>query len=170
MSPSLLAALSEFDGRDMTPLESVRKAHEPTAELVATLVAHMGSAEERIQIAATWLLKGFIRDGLELGDDQVVGLSETLSGIADGHAALHVCQLIGGLEIPESAADAYGAFARRGLDSSATFVRAWATDALHHIALQHPRYADEASAAVARALADPAPSIRARARKIVERA
>ncbi len=170
MSPSLLAALSEFDGRDTRPLESVRTSHEPTSELVATLLVHMGSDEERIQIAATWLLKAFVRDGLELDGDAVARLSKTLSGIPDGHAALHICQVIGRLEIPEPAADAYGAFVRRGLESSATFVRAWATDALHHIALQHPRYADEASKAVARALADPAPSIRARARKIVEQA
>lgn len=136
--------------------------------MVATLLDLASASDPTTQVAATWLLKAYVEGGRRLSHVEVARLAESLTTLPQGHAALHVCQLIGSLEIPGSVADAYATFAARCLDSSAPFVRAWATDALHRIASMHPRFADEAHAAVAAALIDPAPSVRARARIITE--
>ena len=120
------------------------------------------------QVAATWLLKAYVKRGRRLGVADVVRLGGALTSLPDGHASLHACQMVAYLELSESVVEEYADFARRCLGSRATFVRAWAVDALYRIASSHPRFFDEAQAALASALSDRAPSIRARARRITQ--
>jgi len=53
-------------------------------------------------------------------------------------------------------------------NSRNTFLRAWAPHTLFQLARQHREYAADAKAAVVRALTDPAPSVRARARRTLD--
>ncbi|MEM8930246.1 MAG: hypothetical protein AAGE94_03680, partial [Acidobacteriota bacterium] len=85
----------------------------------------------------------------------------------DPWARLHVCRMIAVIEIPEHAADGFADFLRHGVESEHKFLRAWAIDGMHRLALQHPRLADEAETILQRGADDAAASVRARIRNIL---
>ena len=94
-------------------------------------------------------------------------LAGALPDIQDNWARLHICQSIDHLGIAAADAPRFAGFLRDCTKDRNTFVRAWATDGFRRLARQHGAFADEAKRLLEAALADPAASIRARARRIL---
>ncbi|MEQ9401725.1 MAG: hypothetical protein RJQ04_21340 [Longimicrobiales bacterium] len=166
MPSSLRYDLAQFDGKDATVLQDIFRAnHPPSDEVLDLLVDVVGDEDVNMQTGASWLLRYYARDGFALAADQVGRLAAHLGAMHDGFGRLHLCQAIGELTIPTEHAEAFAEFFRESAESRNTFLRAWAPHGLFHLALQHDRYMDEARTMVEAALADPAASVRARARK-----
>ena len=115
---------------------------------------------------ATWLLRAWLEAGATLSDRQVVELADRLERIGSDWARLHIAQAVGSLPVPAEVAERFAAFLRGGLVSERPFLRAWAMDGMVRLAREHPDYSEEADLALHAAFADPAASVKARARRV----
>ena len=163
---SLLYDLAQFDGKSTAVLQDIFQAHNPPSDgALDVLVDVLGDDDAHMQIGASWLLRAYLADGFRLTDTQVGRLASNLPGMHDGFGRLHICQAIRDLSVPSNQADVFADFMRASAASKNTFLRAWAPDGFFRLAEQHDRFMDEAKVMVVAALSDPAPSVRARARK-----
>lgn len=163
---SLRHDLAQFDGKAVAVLEDIFRAnHPPSDAVLETLVDTLGDEDAAMQTGASWLLRRYLEAGFALTAAQTGRLASILPKMHDGFGRLHLCQAIGHLVVPSDHAGDVAHFIRSCAASGNTFLRAWAPDAFFKLAGQHDRFADEANAMVVAALSDPAPSVRARARK-----
>lgn len=160
--------LSRFDGRSKAVLEEIAVGFPPDEETMGHLVSISADPDGAMQSGATWLLRRHLDAGATLTREQTARLIDTLPDVSDGFARLHLCQLMGRLELDDESAARAVTFVERCLESDHTFVRAWAPDAYWRIAREHDVYRPAARSAVEAALSDPKASVRARARKILE--
>lgn len=162
---SLLLDLAEYDGKSVEVLERIRDRYPPDSELLSQLVPLAAAEDTNVQAGATWLLRAHLRLGVAAGAADVRTLASLLGEITSPWAKLHVCQSLEHLEVPEEDADRFADFLRACVADPNTFVRAWATDGFCRLASTHRHLASEAKALLESALADPAASVRARARR-----
>lgn len=164
---TILLDLADYDGNRVAVLEAIKRSRKPGPDVMAELVALAGADDPNVATGATWLLRAYVEDGTPLESDLVSSLALTLVGIDAPWARLHICQTVRSLSVPDRDAENFAAFLRRCVGSERPFVRAWATDGLHHLARQHDSYETEARAVLEAALTDRAASVRARARRIL---
>ena len=164
---SVHLALAEYDGKRVDTLHDIRRAHEASRELLSDLVRLATDGEAKVQAGATWLLRAYLTDGASFSTEQVAELASALPDISDKWARLHICQSIDHLEITAADAPRFAGFLRDCTRDRNTFVRAWATDGFWRLAHQHDEFVGETKRLLEAALADPAASIRARARRIL---
>ncbi|MEM7306565.1 MAG: hypothetical protein AAF682_07840 [Planctomycetota bacterium] len=164
MAPRSLASLADAFEREGVPGLAPFAAAPPSEPWLDELVH--GSADPRASIAATWLLKAYLERGAELTRPQTAALLRALERVPTADARLHLCQLIGHLDVPRRNAEQLARFLRNGAAGDHKLIRAWAVDGLHRLGLQHREYHTEARLSVDRASRDAAASVRARARNI----
>lgn len=160
--------LAEHDGKSKALLERLRDEYTPTPETLTELVELSAAEEKNVQTGATWLLNAYFADGATLDHDQVELLTSLLEGVDSGWARLHICQAVRYLDLGPEQATRFADFVRSCTLDRNTFVRAWATDAFVRLARRFPEFQAEAQRQLEKSLADPAGSIRARARRILE--
>lgn len=95
--------------------------------------------------------------------DQFVSAMARVEG---WEARLHLAQSIQWLEPSEVQAVAAAQILGRWFEADSKFLRAWACDGLWHLGLRHPCLKEEAKRIAVLAEADPAASVRARARNL----
>ena len=156
--------LADFDGKSIMSLKAIKSSFEVSTELLDELVEIVGTDDANLQIGATWMIRAYLEDGAQLESQQVERLSGLLAAMKDGFGRLHVCQCMHLIRVPDPLAESFADFFRTCLASKNTFLRAWAPSGFWRLADQHPRYEPEARALIEKALADPAASVRARAR------
>lgn len=161
---SLGQVLAAYEERGVAALQAFVASTPPTEARLDALVAAVG--DPRAEVVATWLLRAYLERGVELGRSQTAGLLRSLARLRSDDARLHVCQLVARLDVPARNAEQLARFLREGARGDHKFTRAWATDAFHRLSLQHRRFRPEALVLLERASRDPAPSVRARARRI----
>ena len=88
--------------------------------------------------------------------------------MADPVVCQHIAQCLGSIRIPSVSAPRFVEFLERGCGSNRPFQRAWSMDGLVRLAEQHGDYRPLAEAALAAGMSDPAASVRARARRILD--
>ena len=164
---SVYLDLSRFDGKSLVELKSIKAARDSSSELLADLVEITGDDDKNMQIGATWLLRAYLEEGARLSAEQIGRLVLRLPTLHDGFSRLHICQSMRQIEVSARHAEAFAVFFRECLLSKNTFLRAWAPDGFCRLAARHPRYDAEVRVLIEKALADPAASVRARARKIL---
>ena len=162
--PALETVIAAFEAEGVKGLQRALEDHAPSDTWLEELVRAI--TDERASVPATWMLRAYLERGADLSGQQTALLLRSLAGVAQDDARLHLCQSVGSLDIPARNAEQLARFLRGGVAGEHKFTRAWATDAFHRLALQHPRYKREALKHVERALRDPAASVRARARHI----
>lgn len=163
--PSDLDALASAYARDGVPaLEKAQGRRAPTPEWLDTLVE--GCSRPEHAVCSSWLLRAYLQGDAELDAAQTARLLRQLDRVQDGDARLHLCQAAGDLVIPGRNAGQLARFLDLCAAAEAKFLRAWAMDAYHRLALQHPSHRLEAHRLLERGLSDPAASVRARARRI----
>jgi len=163
---SLESVLIAFERSGVAGLEAIRDASPPSRGWIDALIA--GVTDPRAGVPTTWMIRAYLARGVELSREQTAALLRSLARIEPDVARLHVCQLVVHLDIPARNAEQLARFLRGGISGRHKFTRAWALDALHRLALQYPRYRNEARLTLDRAGRDPAASVRARARRIVQ--
>ena len=163
----LASELQSFDGKDVAQGKRILAAYRPTAEILQELVVLIAAGDAVGQSGATWLLKAYLEDGAGLEAPLVAQLGRTLDLLEGWEGRLHVCQSVRFLRIPKRNASQFARFLRHCIASETKFLRAWGTDGFVRLARQHPSLEAEAHGFVEAALADPAASVRARARHLV---
>ncbi len=162
---SLEEALGQFDGKETAVLLEIRVAFGDGAAFRDDLVRLAGQGQAPIASGATWLIKALLDDGVRLTPSQTEALVGDLDALRSWQAQLHVCQSVGRLELSVLQAGTCADWAASLVHSDRPFLRAWAMDALQHLASRSPHARSLAEAALAAAEQDPAASVRARARK-----
>lgn len=159
--------LAAWDGKAVAPIEKTYAQHQSDETFLADVVRL--SADEACGRGATWLLKRHLEAGGALTAPLTRKLFATLDALAHWEARLHVLQSLPFLTIAARDAGKVAAFVRTCLEDEATFVRAWAYTGLHHLAVQHAAYRDEAAAALEAALkAGQPPSVKVRIRRALD--
>jgi hypothetical protein len=157
--------LDRCDGRG-ADLESLSSAYPPTSKVISTLLSCTDSSMERRQANATWLLLKYGRGGWSFESTHVRSLLKALPRVTSWEAQLNLLQIIDHLKIPKGSVRSLHRYLCTAVEADNKFVRAWAYNAMHVLALQYPDYATEAEQLLVEAEEDPAASVRARIRQI----
>ena len=163
----LASALADYDGKRTESLEIFLGSHGPDATLLSQLVDLSLGENRNDANGASWLLKAYLTQGAELAPEVVAALIHGAADVVEPWAQLHICQSIRFITVPTDSAESLGRFLESCRSAPRPFLRAWATDGLQALAAQHPEYEGAAAAALKEALEDPAASVRARARRIL---
>lgn len=164
----LRRTLFEHDGKSTAMLERAAERYRDEPSAVDDTIFLLDSPEGHTATAASWVLKYWLADGRQLSPDQVAAIGACLPSIGTHWAALHISQSMRFLEVPSTCAAGFQAFLDDCSRSERPFLRAWGTDGLVRFAARYPEAEAVAEQRLAAALADPAPSVRARARRLLE--
>lgn len=161
---ALFEALCEFDGKAVSILSEAQAQFGASESFLPELVDLASCQTEHIGDGATWLIKNCLENGERLTPDATAVLFANLNEVTRWQAQLHLCQSFAYLEVPAPAAANAADWLDGVLQHKRPFLRAWSMDAYQHLAIQHPRFAARADAALAEAERDQAASVKARAR------
>ena len=179
----VLECLRDFDGKRVTSLANFCDRGKPSADELKCLVDVSCSAEQKLRVAATWMLKRYGEQGVPLPQAQVSRLLRCWEGWEDWESTLHLLQMLGSREIPETLFEATwnhcvtltGSENKHSENkhsenkhSEDKMVRAWALNGLAHMGLQRSGYHSEALLHCRESLEDDSAAVRARARKLVK--
>ncbi len=163
---SIFTALHAFDGKSVEPLKRCLAEDGLAAGDIARLIEACAAPSEKHQVGATWLLKAYLERGRALATPEVAAFVAILAGLSHWEARLHACQLLRHLDVADADVAAVTDFIGGAAAARKPFLRAWACDALVHLSDRHTSLRPAAGEALAAAEADPAASVRARARQL----
>lgn len=163
---NILEELGRFDGRHVEPLAALGVRLLARGAGTDELIEIAGSPEERLQTAASWVLKWLQENRVVYPAERVRALLRLLGRVDAWEARLHLLQMLDGLEIPSRAARTLRETLTIYTRDSSKFVRAWSYSGLFVRANQHPRYRREVLVLLDEASNDEAASVRARVRRI----
>ncbi|MEO1225871.1 MAG: hypothetical protein AAFX92_16760 [Pseudomonadota bacterium] len=161
-------AIAAFDGTGVEPLREVAGKAEASPAVIDHLINVGFGNEQNPQIAATWLLKHYLDQGFALTDAQNRAIADSLNRLTDWQAQLHLAQSFGRLRCTDEQAAKVVEVLKAWFQSDRKFLRAWACDALWQLGKHHEGVRDTAFATLLAAEADPAASVRARARNLLK--
>ncbi|MFN3242456.1 MAG: hypothetical protein ACE37K_13210 [Planctomycetota bacterium] len=164
---SLLEELAAYDGRHADVLKEIAAACEPKAAMLRQAVTLSVHEDVTIAQGATWLLWTWLGRGATCADKQVEALVQRLPAMQDKWVMLHVARCLPGLKLSTAQVEASCAFLRRCYAGELPFLRAWAMDALYELAQRFGAAEPAAREVLEAAAEDPAKSVQARYRKIM---
>lgn len=147
-------------------LQAIYDRHADNPALGTELVSLL--ADPVLQKPASWLLRRTLEAGQTLSVRQAQPLFRSLSGLVDWETRLQILQSLPYLTIGKRDVKPLEAFLRDCLAGTNKFVRAWAYNGFHELALQHDGFQAEVDQLLAQALEDEAASIKARVRNILQ--
>ena len=121
-----------------------------------------------MQVGATWLLKRHLECGGKLSSAQVRKIYASLDQLSEWEAILHVLQCMPEMPVPKGQIGKVAQFLRDCLAHKRPFVRAWAYNGFHELAVRHEIYREEMTRLIAHAAQNEAASVKARLRNIVK--
>lgn len=161
MMDGLRDALARFDGKAVSLLGEAEARFGSRPGYRDALVTLAFDRDAAVSGGATWLLKAALEQGAAVDTPRLVAGLGKESGWA---ASLHLCQSVRFLDVED--AEPVVTWLRPLLSHKRPFLRAWALDAMVHVAKAAPDHAQEAEAALEQAGRDAAASVRARARNL----
>ena len=161
-------AIAAFDGTHVEPLREAADKAESSPAVIDRLIDVGFSGEPNPQIAATWLLKHYLEQGFDLTDAQNAAIADGLERLTGWAVQLHLAQSFRWLRCPDARAAKVADILKAWFQSDRNFLRAWACDALWQLGKQHEAVRDTAFETLLAAEADPAASVRARARNLLK--
>jgi hypothetical protein len=166
-----MAGLSEdiaaWDGKALEPIEGIYTRYQATPRFLAKVIALFGDAD--CDRGATWLVKRHLENGHAVSAALTRKIVAQLGALIHWEAKLHVLQVLPSLPVAVGDAEDVARWVRGCLTDDATFVRAWAYNGLHVLAVQHPAYQTEARTTLEAALREgQPPSVKVRIRKALE--
>ena len=163
---NLRNTLLAFDGKAITILGEIEARCGMHSDYLDQLVVLAGDPASSISSGATWLLKSHLEKQGELSGAQTESLVLNVGAVKDWSAQLHLCQSVRFLEVTDALAEPLVTWLDPLLAHQRPFLRAWSLDALCDVAKHHTRFMTKAQHALKAAHADPAASVKARARNI----
>ncbi|MCH9654730.1 MAG: hypothetical protein K0U86_06715 [Planctomycetes bacterium] len=140
---NLQQEIANWNGRSVDDLEEIYERYVAETGVGSELVRLL--KEPSLQRGASWLLKRFLEEGQAgaISSDDLKGVFESLSGLEDWESELHLLQSLPCLTIGKRNAKRVESFLRDCVVRENKFVRAWAYNGFHELALQHPKYQAE---------------------------
>lgn len=166
MSEDLRTALVAFDGKAISLLSEAAAAHAHAPDYVDQLLMLITDPEPHIGEGASWLIKAHLEAGHRLTDVQSGALLDGLDADLAWPTALHILQSVQYLDGGEAADVRRLAAIEVYTRHERAFVRAWALDAYVRLAAPHPDQKKQIARLLEQGHADPAASVRARARRL----
>lgn len=164
---TLAARLACFDGKDVTPLCALVDDVDPAGDDLAELCDLARRPE--LTDAATWVVKNAAeRHDLRFGARDSARLLALLDRVTSWGATLHVLQLVRRATITKARKDGVQRAVLEATEHARPFVRAWAYDALAHLADAHAELRRQAVALFDHAAEHDTAAIRARIRDLRE--
>ncbi|QDV16911.1 hypothetical protein Pan153_15450 [Gimesia panareensis] len=158
--------LETVAGQPVADLQGVYDRHSEDPALATELVSFLVDPE--LQKPASWLLRRSLEAGQTLSVTEARPLFRSLSGLKDWETRLQILQSLPYLTIGKRDDKPLEAFLHDCLAGENKFVRAWAYNGFHELALQHEQFRAEVDQLLAQALEDGAASIKARVRNILK--
>lgn len=158
--------IQDFDGKNITVLAEARVACGSAPGYLEELVALCADPRASVADGATWILKAELEDGLALPQEMTARLVASLDGVQSWQARLHLCQSVEALDLSADQAETVIRWAQALSNHDRPFLRAWSLHVIVTLARRFDSHRAEAEAALAAAEADPAASVRARARRL----
>lgn len=166
MDRNLKTALDRYDGKDIGLLGRIEAEFGEDREYLAALVELLPSTDPNVENGATWLIKDRLERGGILSEARTEQLAGAAAALRDWQAQLHLAQMIRHLRPSQPASKLLAVEMKGFLSHERPLLRAWALDALVSLSSKLPELAPQAAVALNAAAADPAPSVRARARQL----
>ena len=163
---SIRDELEAYDGKHTDVLEGILSRHRSTSSFVGSLVPLVAEGDQKLQAAATWLLKTMAENDVQFRPDHLVALFGSLSDLTHWISKLHVCQMLQHVAIPDESATNVIWFLDRNLWDENRFLRAWSYNGFYELARQHQKYMPYAMEQLERGETDKAASVKARIRTI----
>lgn len=160
-------ALRDYDGKHADVLKELRDDVAPKAAVLRQAVKLALHGDAHIAQGATWLLWAWLTRGAQLTVSTNSLLVASLAQMQDKWVLLHVVRCLPLMTISSAETKPCLAFLQRCLAGELPFLRAWAVDSLHRLALEHEQHAGVARRALENCAEDPAPSVRKRVQKIL---
>lgn len=162
-------AIAAFDGRHVASLDYLATTLEPSDAILRFLIGKCRSGGERVQTAASWIVKRLLERGARPAPAVLDRFISVMAGVDGWEARLHLAQSIRWIEPSEAQAMTAARILSRWFEADSKFLRAWACDGLWRLGARHPCLEAEARRIATLAEADPAASVRARARNLPRR-
>ncbi len=160
------AWLADWDGKTVAYLEEGYQEFSSSPHFLPELVALI--REPNAQEGASWWLKHALEQGHEFPNELWTELTDSLSEMQGWPSQLHLLQSLQYLSIPAAQVSRLKLFAEGCLNSKNKFVRAWSYDAFHRLGRVDSSLEEQVHRLLERGLAEEAPSVRARIRRIVQ--
>ncbi|AFY72146.1 hypothetical protein Pse7367_3930 (plasmid) [Thalassoporum mexicanum PCC 7367] len=162
----LKAELSQYDGRSKPFLMAIVNQFATEPGYLDRLISLLEQAEHNLNDAATWLIKHHLENGNNISETQIKRLLQQLEHLTSWSAQLHLCQSLRHLPISLAQTESLHQWLTPLLSHKRPFLRTWSLDALCYLAEINPDLEPQANQALAKAIDDPAASVRARARNL----
>lgn len=166
MPTALEEAIARFDGVATAPLIEARAAFRDRPGFLDDLASLSLDPRATIADGASWILKAEIDEGATLPPEATDRLARSLDQLASWQAQLHLCQMADALALDAAQAGLFTAWARPLADHPRPLLRAWALHVTIVLGLRIGTHRKTLDDALDAADADPAGSVRARARKL----
>lgn len=134
--------------------------------MLRDLVAKCLSGDEAAQVAASWILRRLLERGAMPPPGTLDRLIAGMGRVESWETRLHLAQSFQWLAPNEAQALTAARALADWFGAEKSFVRAWACDAIWRLGLRHACLEAEARRIATLAEADPAASVRARARNL----
>lgn len=161
-------AVASFDGTHIAPLGEVAAETPVSPGILDHLLGLCFQSDENVQIAASWLLKHYLEHGANLTDSQNAQIADGLPLLTHWQAQLHLAQSFTWIACAGDRSVAVADILKSWCTSDRKFLRAWACDALWRLSAKHDHLHQLAIDTLLAAEADPAASVRARARNLLK--
>ncbi|MEZ6095409.1 MAG: hypothetical protein R3C03_14465 [Pirellulaceae bacterium] len=141
----------------MSALAAIKPDEESSAQLLA-IAQH---DDERLQVAATWILKQWSDQGVPLVESCIDELVPILGNASHWEVQLHLLQILAEQKIPAGVTRALKKILDRLIVNGNKLVRAWTYGAFAALADQHPTHRKPVLAILNEAINEQAASVRA---------
>ncbi|MGE0104453.1 MAG: hypothetical protein AB7H86_19945 [Blastocatellales bacterium] len=158
--------IEEFDGKRIAPLERIMDEGPPSRTTLREAVSLAADPDVRIRTGATWLLKNWSENGVELTAQQTRALLATLPDLINWEARLHLCQMLPHISIPKSSVGTVIWFLETCQFDENKYLRAWAYNGFYELSRQYPAYNDYVRGILDQGEAEKSAAVRARIRNI----
>lgn len=118
--------------------------------------------------AASWILKHHLEQGFLLDNSQSQQVLHCLMGLSHWESRLHVLQSLAHINIEREISHDLFQYLKGLLKDSKKFVRAWAYNGIHEVALQFPYYQAETASLLQSVEDTEVASVKARVNKILK--
>ncbi|MBL4592009.1 MAG: hypothetical protein JKY96_08625 [Phycisphaerales bacterium] len=165
---SMKFEIAAWDYKTMPAIRAVYGNYAAHPSFVKDIVHLVGGV--KTEVGASWLLEHHLdNDGKGLDDNLIDQIYSSVTGLTHRGSRLHILQCMGRMPIPEKRIEDIEEFLRVCLEDQSKFVRAWTYSGIHALAVQYESYQEEAIEMIEEAAqGDPAASVRARCRKLIE--
>ncbi|MCC2605543.1 hypothetical protein [Planctobacterium marinum] len=163
---SFQQALMWCDASNTQELLNTYEHFKCTRRFESKLIACLKQTES--DRAASWILKHHLEQGFQLDEAHSIQVLDCFMLMQHWESRLHILQSLSQISIASEVSHNLFQNLKALLDNSRKFIRAWAYNGIHEVALQYPYYQSEVASLLQRVDDTEVASVKARVNKILK--